>query len=263
MLKVLQEKAQTCEIDCASLSDEEITQEAANWARGIKTQLANTVIDLAKNPKEETPVSIFMAGTPGAGKTEWRTNFFKQLPMKMVHIDPDDFRCLLPCYLGSNSHLFQRATSSLTERVLDRAFEKSVSFVLDGTLSSVPTASRNLARSLDKGRGVQIYFIHQDPLQSWKFVQAREKIEGRRITPDAFVNSYVGCHETILHLLTCDEFSNAIKNKDLQLDVFIKPSAPDRKAVWRSNVSAPEFKGMFGPRFTAEELHAKIETPTS
>ena len=262
MLTELENEAQTCDVDCGTLGDDGISEKAFDWAKSIKTRLANTVVDLARHPREESPFSVFMAGTPGAGKTEWRVNFFKRLQLKIVHIDPDDFRCVLPCYTGGNSHLFQRAASTLTERVLDRAFEKSVSFVLDGTFSSFNVASKNLRRSLDKGREVQIFFIHQDPLHSWKFVKAREIVENRRITPEAFVNSYVGCHETIHQVLSCDEFSTAINAKKLQLDVFTKYNDSKRRDSWRANVGAAEFKGMFGKRFTAEELRAKIETPT-
>lgn len=263
MLEPFEREAAECALDCESLDEEAIVQSSVDWAKSIRTRMANAVIDTGKFPREKIPFSIFMAGTPGAGKTEWRNNFFSNLPLKLAHIDPDDFRCVLPCYCGSNSHLFQRATSILTDRVLDRAFEKCVSFVLDGTLSSFATASKNLTRSLDKGRFVQIYFIHQDPMYSWNFVKAREVVEGRRITQEVFINSYINCHATIQQILSSENFSKAIRERRMALDVFIKENSPTRKTIWRSNVGEAEFKGAFGRKWTAEELRDKMKDPTS
>ncbi len=51
-------------------------------------------------------------------------------------------------------------------------------------------AKKNIERSLKRGRTVQILFVYQQPQQAWRFVQAREKVEGRRVFPEKFVDQY-------------------------------------------------------------------------
>lgn|GEM_PF-2380195 len=48
-------------------------------------------------------------------------------------------------------------------------------------------ARRNVERSLEAGRLVQILYVYQEPMLAWGFVQAREAAEGRRIEPSTFV----------------------------------------------------------------------------
>ncbi|MFJ2320055.1 zeta toxin family protein [Pseudomonas sp. NPDC087817] len=54
---------------------------------------------------------------------------------------------------------------------------------MDGTLSNIEIARKNVQRCLDKGRFVQILYVYQDPRLAWSFVRAREEAEGRRIRP--------------------------------------------------------------------------------
>ena len=42
-----------------------------------------------------------------------------------------------------------------------------------------------------------IYFVYKDPVIAWDFTQKREKIEGRNIPKESFVNQYFGSIETI------------------------------------------------------------------
>jgi hypothetical protein len=44
---------------------------------------------------------------------------------------------------------------------------------------------------LDKGRNVLVLFIYQRPELAWQFVEAREKVEGRKIKPEHFVAQYL------------------------------------------------------------------------
>src|SRR3989344_6924175 len=59
----------------------------------------------------ENPISLFMAGSPGAGKTEISKSFVKKFKDLPVRIDADDIRPLCPGYIGSNAHLFQKAAN--------------------------------------------------------------------------------------------------------------------------------------------------------
>ncbi|MBL4630875.1 MAG: zeta toxin family protein, partial [Paraglaciecola sp.] len=51
-----------------TLTDNEITEKAIAQAKAMKKALAKEMVDHL--PEEENSVSVFMAGSPGAGKTE-------------------------------------------------------------------------------------------------------------------------------------------------------------------------------------------------
>src|SRR3989344_3000597 len=67
----------------------------------------------------ETPVSIFMAGSPGAGKTEFSQRLLEELGGNMVRIDADDVRDMLPQYQGANAYVVQGAAALGVEKVYD------------------------------------------------------------------------------------------------------------------------------------------------
>lgn len=181
--------------------DEKLICEAAlQWARSNKKSFAKSFTDPSKFPGEANPVSVFMAGSPGAGKTEVSKALAQDLGDKFLRIDPDEFRSALPGYNGSNSWLFQAAVSVLLGKVLDLAFDQKQSFLLDGTLSNLSTSTANVERSLSKGRKVLILYVYQEPLQAWRFVQAREVTEGRNIPPDRFVDQFFGARDVVNQL---------------------------------------------------------------
>lgn len=159
-----------------------------------------------------------MAGSPGAGKTEASIELIKLKGgdgARILRIDPDELREILPGYDGSNSWLFQRAVTPIVERIHDLALKQGQSFLLDGTLSSYSVAEKNIQRSLDKGRTVQILYVYQEPEQAWKFVRAREVDEGRRIQPEDFVRQYFAAREVVNRLKV--EFG-----KRIQVDLLMK-----------------------------------------
>ena len=140
---------------------------------------------------EVTPVSMFMAGSPGAGKTETSKLFLKDMG-NPLRIDADELRDYFKnCgYNGTNSHLFQKSASKLVHEIHNAALKKRISFLLDGTFADERIARQNIERSLKRGRSIFIIFVYQSPQQAWRFVQMREKVEGRRIRPHDFAKKF-------------------------------------------------------------------------
>jgi hypothetical protein len=103
----------------------------------------------------------------------------------------------------------------LVERSLDYIYKNKQSFLLDGTLSSYKVAEKNIQRSLDKKRNVLVLFIYQRPELAWQFVEAREKIEGRKIKAEHFVLQFFGAQEVIQNLK--EKFG-----KQIRVDVVLK-----------------------------------------
>lgn len=195
-----------------------IEQAALDYAKQHRSDIARRLTDPAIFVPETNPVSVFMAGSPGAGKTEASIELLNLKGAdgaKVLRIDPDELREELPGYTGNNAWLFQRAVIPIVEKIHDRALEQQQSFLLDGTLSSYKVAEKNIPRSLKRGRKVQILYVYQEPEQAWKFVQAREAVEGRRIQPEDFVRQYFAAREVVNRLKT--EFGKLI-----QVDLLMK-----------------------------------------
>ena len=197
-------------------AEQHIWDEAIAFARSNKKAIGRRLTTKEQYPPEEEPVSVFMAGSPGAGKTEASialVNFFADTAI--LRIDPDELRNEFATYTGGNSWLFQGGVSILVEKVLDNAIEQKQSFLLDGTFSNLGVARRNVERSLNRGRFVQILYVYQNPVLAWEFVKAREEAEGRRIGSEHFVDQYFAARDVV----------NALKLEyggDIHVDLLLK-----------------------------------------
>lgn len=184
--------------------DKAVQQAALEFAKKNKKIIARRVTDTSIFIPEERPVSVFMAGSPGAGKTETSLELLAQFKCEnggaILRIDPDDLRCEFADYTGANSWLFQPAVSILVEKIHDLALKQKQSFLLDGTLSSYEKSEHNIERSLKKKRLVQILYIYQEPMLAWKFVKSREVLEGRNIKPEHFIEQYFSARNTVNRL---------------------------------------------------------------
>ena len=196
--------------------DARIEEEALAFARANKKLIAKRRTDKSLYLPEADPVSVFMAGSPGAGKTEASVELLATVDgPAILRIDPDELRSEFPGYTGDNAWLFQAAVSVLVDKIHDMALDQEQSFLLDGTLSHYGVAKKNIVRSLGRRRMVQILYVYQEPRQAWEFVQAREAAEGRRIQEEVFIDQYFAAREVVNRLKL--EFGSAI-----QVDLLLK-----------------------------------------
>lgn len=185
------------------MTDDEIRMAAIEFARKNKDCIARKLTDTDTYMPDAMPISAFMAGSPGAGKTEFSKSLIAliensdQLKRGVIRIDGDDLRSLIPGYTGSNSYLFQGAVSIIVEKIQDYALKQRQTFVLDGTLADYEKAVRNVRRSLDKKRTVYIFYVYQHPEVAWRFTKAREATEGRHIPKPAFISGFLGARSTV------------------------------------------------------------------
>jgi predicted ABC-type ATPase len=231
-------------------AEERRIQDAAiEFARKNKKQRCIALTDINVFLPEEQPVSVFMAGSPGAGKTESSKELIVELEARtpgsrILRIDPDDLRSELPGYDGRNSWLFQGAASIWVDRMLDLAFAQNQSFILDSTLSDYDRAKRNIERCLKHGRAVQILYVYQDPRLAWQFVQAREAEEGRHISPERFIEICFRAREVV----------NALKAEfgpKISVDLLLKPND---STVKLSKVGIDKIDYHVPERYSREEL---------
>lgn len=202
----------------ATKDENAVEERAKEFARKNKKSIAEEITNPEIYLPDEFPVSVFMAGSPGAGKTESSQNLIKKLTKdnhSVLRIDPDELRIRFPEYNGTNSSLFIGATSIVADKIHDCALKNKQSFVFDGTLSKLDISRKNIQRSLDKKRFVQIVYVYQEPLQAWNFVKAREIKDGRKVPKEAFIEGYFMARENVNRLKK--EFGNKVK-----VDLIVK-----------------------------------------
>ena len=180
-------------------TDEELSKAAIKHMRQkeILNSLVARFCDLKKYPSAVHPISVFMAGSPGAGKTEFSKNFLKGAGEGAVRIDPDEIRDIIPQYTGGNSHLFQYAVNIGVDKVFYHALSHDQNFILDGTMANFKKAHENITRTLKQREFIQIFYLFQDPVIAWEFTKKRELVEHRNITKEAFIRAFFGSKETV------------------------------------------------------------------
>lgn len=185
-------------------------------------------------PKDK-PVSIFMAGSPGAGKTEYSKRMIEEFEGDIARIDADEIREIIPQYTGANSDVVQGAASIGVDILYSHVLKKKFNLLLDGTFAKFDIAARNIERSLGKGREIIICYIYQEPLVAWEFTQKREKIEGRKIPQNAFIDSFINARQNVIKVkslygdrvkifLIIKDYTNNIKESyfDVYIDSHLK-----------------------------------------
>jgi UDP-N-acetylglucosamine kinase len=212
------------------LSEDErkVAKAARSYIEEHKEQLVEKLIT-GKNPLRLSFSTICMAGSPGAGKTEFSKHYIpstldrndvklvRKLKMLgvdiesvdalLVRIDADEIRDFLPDDLyhktdiasgvRGNAHVVQQAVNYGLNVLRRYCLRNDVSFIHDGTFSNYDTMRNLIRASLDRGRDVQIFYIYLDPVTAWHFTKAREGIEGRNIRKEDFICQFFKSRENV------------------------------------------------------------------
>lgn len=179
-----------------------------------------------KNPLPIGFVTIFMAGSPGSGKTEFSERYIPLVYQKgseldktlnkkgintehydslIVRIDVDEIREFLPQYKKTNdkdgakgnAHVIQAAANKGLDILRDYCLGNNVSFLHDGTFGNYKTMRDIIKKSLKDNRDVKIFYLYIDPIVAWNFTKAREKVEGRNIIKENFIKQFYASKENV------------------------------------------------------------------
>ncbi len=196
-----------------------------------------------------------MAGSPGAGKTEFSKALLDIVEdgqkHKVVRIDVDELRVRMPGYTGSNSSLFQGAVSIVVDRMHDMVLANKQSFILDSTFSKFEKAVQNIDRSFGHGRPVFVFYVYQKPEVAWRFTKSREVTEGRNISKDAFVREFVGSRETVRRIFKK-------YNGKVTLVLILKDFETHKVEKLKVIDTISEFDDNIGHMYTEEDLNGII-----
>lgn len=221
-------------------TDEEkvIQQQAVDFIEAHKEGLIDKFV-IAKNPLRLGFITIFMAGSPGAGKTEFSQRYMdlilgggaestietlvgkgvniESVDSLVIRIDVDEIRGFLPqyrktdpeCGIKGNAHVIQTAASKGLDTLREYCFENEVSFLHDGTFANYATMKELVKKSLKRDREVHIYYLYLDPLTAWEFTKAREYLEGRNIEKEKFIEQFFKSRENVDRIK--QEFGDKVK----------------------------------------------------
>ena len=201
-------------------SDEAVRKATIKFVKKNKKLIISKFADLTKFPPSQNPFTVFMAGSPGAGKTEFSISLIKQLGKKdpntkVVRIDADEIRDIIPQYDKTNSNLLQSAAAIGVEKLFDHVQDHAQNVVVDGTFANYEVALKDVKRALGKNRKIGIIYLHQDPAIAWDFTKKREKLEGRVVPKEMFIQAFLNSKENVHKIKK--EFGN-----DVRLSLVIK-----------------------------------------
>lgn len=200
--------------------------------------------------QDERSISIFMAGGPGAGKTEVATAFSSAYSGDVLIISPDDYRELFPDYEGENAHLYQYSSTFMAEKVHDYVLNKNINFIFDSMFANdFGKCCKNIDRSISRGRSVLILYIFQKPEIAWKFTKEREIVDKRKITRETFIRGFLSSRKNV------NEIKKTYGNK-IRIDIIIKDYKNDIEDI-RFNVDSVDPYVKFD--YTEEMLDDKIK----
>lgn len=180
----------------------DISDKAIHYVKSNRKLICNRFADPTTFLPAGNPFTVFMAGEPGAGKTEFSRSYIKELKEKVpelmiVRVDPDDIREIFDEYTGNNSHEFQGACGLAVDYLFDHIQDKQINAVIDGTFVDCNKQKKNIERALNRGRKVEIYFIYQNPLDAWTFTKMREVVEQRHVSKAVFIEAYLKSRENV------------------------------------------------------------------
>lgn len=198
----------------------EIAAKAKRFIKDNKRALCEHFASLEQYPSVRNPSAYFMAGSPGAGKTEYSKSFIRQLQQKfperkIVRIDADEVRDYIPQYDRTNAEVIQGAAALGVEKLFDCVLKNNQDFLLDATFAYFEKSHQNITRCLQRNRKVGITYIYQDPLVAWDFTKKREKVEGRPVPKRMFIHAFFTAKENVDKIKR--EFGSRI-----QLDLVVK-----------------------------------------
>ncbi|OGS70677.1 MAG: hypothetical protein A3F91_09190 [Flavobacteria bacterium RIFCSPLOWO2_12_FULL_35_11] len=175
-----------------NLTEAEIEIRAYEKVKSMRQILPNKYFHYKNMDKK----IIFMAGSPGAGKSETAQLILRDR-FKIDIIDTDEIRKELSEDGGKNAHLYQKASSKGVSILIDYAFKNGFSFILDGNFAEYDVQKKNIDRAIKHGYEIEIVFVSRAIDAAQRFTKIREEKSGRRVPDDVFIEKSMGAIETV------------------------------------------------------------------
>lgn len=219
------------------------------WAKAHKKSFTLDYLRYSGATPESSPSCVFMAGLPGAGKTELVTRLFQGLDYGIVRIDMDEIATRIPAYRPEAADRFREAATLLLSNIFSLTLKNRFSFVMDGTFGS-KRALENIQRAIRHDyRYVKVVYVHQAPEVAWNFTQAREQVEHRSISLDGFIKTYFNLASNLQQL--------AALSPQVTIDVIVK-DGKNGIGEWQENVTAKYLDEKLKTSYNKTSLKEKL-----
>ena len=194
-------------------------EESVAWVKRNKKFIKNRFASIKDYPPDNYPSTIFMAGAPGAGKTEFSKLFIDKFyesekQKKIVRLDTDEIREIIPGYNGYNASMFQSASALGMEYLIDKVYEDKQNALIDTTFGLRHKAISNVERAIRRNRHITVSYLYQDPQISWGFVKDRTRKGLRYVPKDFYIENFFLAREN------ANEVKRIFKEK-VVLSIFV------------------------------------------
>lgn len=159
--------------------------EAKKWVKDKSNQAKVLKQFFSDFPGTDVKVAFFMAGIPGAGKTEFAESTIREEQPVFIPIEHDKLVEYIDTYKPENYYNFRKAGSALVTLVFEEVIKNGHAFIFDGTLSH-ENGSRNIKKAINAGYDVYVVYIVQDAKVAWQLTKARELVKKRSIQKKRF-----------------------------------------------------------------------------
>ncbi len=154
-------------------------------------------IDKYKIHEQENISSIFLAGAPGAWKTEFLETVLNDLRENFIVIDIDMYRKSFKWYNGENSSEYQKTSVRVADKVLKFCFKNELNFIFDGTFRNYNKVKQNFKQCEKYERKCLVALVFQDPRVSFYYTFLRKLKKKRNVPIDVFVDGFYGSIESV------------------------------------------------------------------
>ena len=196
-------------------------EEAKDWVKNKANQDKVVRQFFKDNKPTEGKIAFFMAGIPGAGKTEFTDNAINEGSPELISIEHDQLVEYIEGYKPEEYYNYRKAGSGLVTRIFEECLHHGYAFVFDGTLSH-ENGIRNINKCFKQGYAVVVVYIVQTPDVAWELTQARELVKKRAIEKKGFIET---CNKINANLLNI--FLSHKTNPNFRFWIINKHGQPD------------------------------------
>lgn len=169
------------------------------WYEKMAEFIKNSFWDILKfKIKNEKNISaIFLAGAPGAWKTEFLETIFTDLKDNFIVIDVDKYRNLFKWYNWDNANNFQNGSVKVADKVLKFCFKNNLNFIFDWTFRNFNKIKENFWQCKKYNRKSLITLIYQEPRISFYYTFLRKLKKKRNVPIDIFIDWFYGSIQNV------------------------------------------------------------------
>jgi len=169
------------------------------WIEKLADFIKSELWDIEKYTiKNSSDIScIFLAGAPGAGKTEFLESILQELQENFVVIDIDKYRSLFKWYNWENASKYQSLSVKVADKIISYCFKNNLNFIFDGTFRNYNKVQENFWQCKKHDRKAIVALIFQDPRVSFYWTFLRKLKKRRNVPIDVFINGFYGSIENV------------------------------------------------------------------